>query len=78
MRVVEMQAFDVLELYGARRLIVRYNLLVDGYLKQTGFWRFKFPVHWDDIYERAYIELNANRVYSSESLFLQSYNGMFF
>ena len=59
-------------------LIVRYRTYNDGTWSKNGFWRFLMPTHEQDIFERAYIETNAQLVYMQLNYLLYSDDGVFY
>jgi hypothetical protein len=49
------------------RLVVRYRAFRDSKWLKNGFWLFSLPVDVSDLFDRAYIELEADNVYFQDT-----------
>jgi hypothetical protein len=78
MRTATIAPYDITLINNRRTLIVRYRLYEDGRWRKNGFWRFTLPVDEADIFERAYLELQPNRVYAKPHMFIKCDEGIFY
>lgn len=78
MKTVILQAVEIVRDEYPPYLLVVANQYDGRYLKRTHNWRFTIPVHMQDIFERAYIECRAERVWWQELLFVIDDNGLFY
>lgn len=75
---VSLTPFDVFEERERRLLVVRYRVYRDGRWHKNGFWTFPLPVHEVDLFERAYLQFEADTVYLQCEMFIFSDAGLFY
>lgn len=70
MIATEFHAFAIHRSDQGDKLIVNYRVYDCGRMKKRGFWLFPLDVGADEVFERAYIETQADRVYMQWCVFL--------
>jgi hypothetical protein len=71
MQTVLLTHHDNIHTDGHERIVIKYSQFNCGKRKGSGEWLFPVDVTWDQVVERAHIELNPDAVVIQPRLFLE-------